>query len=103
MAKLDVEPKPHCIPSRYSQCRCACLDRNDTRRRALLLESKGDGTAACAQIHHARKIALQSELDQQLGLRARDEDGRVHRHVDAVELLVADDVRDRLSAFSLFY
>ena len=100
--KVDLEAVPCRIALRHNQGRCACLDRNDTRGRTLPLEGRGDGAAPGAEVRYARKILPQGEIHEQLGFRTRDEHRGIYREVQAVELLVANDVGDGFAAFSPF-
>jgi hypothetical protein len=61
-----------------------------------------DAPAACAHVGDAQRTAGfprpgHRELDEQLGVRVRDEDGRRHLEVQGHELLVADHISHRLT------
>ncbi len=65
-----------------------------------MLDCQCNGTRSGPEIQRRGGIALQRQIDQQLGFRPRDQDRRIDRQVEAVELLAAQDVGDRLAAFS---
>jgi len=68
-----------------------------------MLDCECNGAATGAQIQHWRRIPFKCQIDQQFGLGPRDEDRRIDRQLEAVELLAPQDVGDRNSRFSFFY
>src|SRR4051812_10596937 len=66
----------------------------------MFLDRESNRAAARAEIQHGRWTPFQGQFHQQFSFRPGNQDRRVHGEVEAVELLVADDVGDRLAALS---
>jgi hypothetical protein len=70
--------------------------------RSLGRQGRGDGAAAGAEIgdaqRRARRQLLERDLDQQLGLRTRDQGGGRHAQLQAPERLSTADIGDGLAA-----
>ena len=70
----------------------------DAQVRPLVLERQRHRAAARAGVVHARALGQREpDLDEQLGLRARDEHARVDHQVDVAKALGAEQVGDRLA------
>ena len=85
------------VAPRHFQRRRAGVGGDDARLRPVALDRQRDRARAGAHVQHRGRIALERQVDEQLGFRARNEHRRVDRELEAVELLVAEDVGHRLA------
>src|SRR5687768_10437045 len=97
-APLDVQAKFGGVLPRQRERLCARIGADHARRWKMPLERERDRARAGAQVEHRAGPARQRNVDEELGLRTRDEHRGVDRELEAVELLAAEDVRDRLAA-----
>src|SRR5258706_12938359 len=98
VAKLDIQSVLDGVALRYRESRCACFHGDNPCGRAMPLDCQGDRAAPGAEIQNGRRLALQRDLDEQLGLGPRHQHRPVPRQIEAVELLVADDISYWLAA-----
>src|SRR5438874_688819 len=97
VAPVDLEVQPHRIAPRKLQRRRTCLDADHAPGGPLVLDGKRDRAAAGTQVCDRPEFALERKLDQQLGFRAWDEHRGIHGQPQPIELLLAQDVGDRLA------
>src|SRR5205807_4468360 len=97
VAPVDLEAQPHRIAPRKLQRRRTRLDADHAPGGPLVLDGERDGAAAGTQIRDRPEFALERKLDQQFGFRAWDEHRGIDGQPQAVELLLAEDVSDRLA------
>ena len=95
------------ILARDMQRRRACIRSQHARQRTLAGDGQRDRTGAGAQIGDphgpVHGYALQRELHQQLGFRARDKDVAGNFQIERPESAMTEQIGDRLAALPRFH
>src|SRR2546423_22217 len=82
MPEFDLQPEFDCITLGNDQRCGARLDRDHARSWPLSLDRERDRPRPGAEVDDRGERALQPQIDQQLGLRPRDENSGVDRELE---------------------
>ena len=100
LEQIEVEPRPFGVLARERERVLRDVDGRDARARVLVCDRERDRARAGADVEDARRLEAvqvrERPLDDDLGLRPRDQRAAIDREREPPESPLAEDVGDGL-------